>query len=64
MAEEKKEEKKLIIDEDWKIQAQKEKEILAAKEAEEKKQKINRGWVAWPVGAVREPPSWMAVVAD
>jgi hypothetical protein len=38
--EEKKEEKKLIIDEDWKVQAQKEKEILAAKEAEEKKAKI------------------------
>jgi len=39
MAEEK-QEKKLIIDEDWKVQAQKEKEILAAKEAEEKKEKI------------------------
>jgi hypothetical protein len=41
MAEENKnQEKKLIIDEDWKVQAQKEKEILAAKEAEEKKAKI------------------------
>jgi hypothetical protein len=36
MAEEKKEEKKLIIDEDWKSQAQKEKEIAATKESEEK----------------------------
>jgi hypothetical protein len=32
MAEEKKQEKKLIIDEDWKNQAQKEKENLAEKE--------------------------------
>lgn len=41
MAEENKnQEKKLIIDEDWKVQAQKEKEVLAAKEAEEKKAKI------------------------
>jgi hypothetical protein len=39
MAEEN-QEKKLIIDEDWKVQAQKEKEVLAAKETEEKKQKI------------------------
>ena len=31
------EEKKLIIDEDWKQQAQREKEVLAAKEKEEKK---------------------------
>lgn len=38
MAEEKKDEKKIIIDEDWKTQAQKEKEILAAKEDAEKKQ--------------------------
>ena len=34
--EEKKDEKKIIIDEDWKQQAQKEKEILAAKEKPEK----------------------------
>jgi hypothetical protein len=40
MAEEKKQEKKLIIDEDWKSQAEKEKEVLAAKEAEERKAKI------------------------
>ncbi|RKY24840.1 MAG: DUF1844 domain-containing protein [Planctomycetota bacterium] len=33
---EKKEEKKIIIDEDWKQQAQKEKEILAAQEKAEK----------------------------
>jgi hypothetical protein len=32
MAEEKKEEKKIIIDEDWKTKAQKEKEALKAKE--------------------------------
>ena len=36
MAEEKKEEKKIIIDEDWKQEAQKEKEILAAQEKAEK----------------------------
>jgi DNA replication initiation complex subunit (GINS family) len=49
--EEKNEEKKLIIDEDWKQQAQKEKELLAAQEkaeekAEEKKaqrEEIRRG---------------------
>jgi hypothetical protein len=34
--EEKKEDKKIIIDEDWKQQAQKEKEILAAQEKTEK----------------------------
>ena len=37
MAEEEKQEKKLIIDEDWKKEAQHDKEVLAAKEAEEKK---------------------------
>lgn len=36
MAEEQNAEKKIIIDEDWKKQAQQEKEILAAKEKEEK----------------------------
>lgn len=37
MAEEgKKEEKKIIVDEDWKAEAQKEKEILAAQEEDEK----------------------------
>lgn len=36
MAEEKKEEKKIIIDEDWKKSAQKEKEILKAQEHAEK----------------------------
>ncbi len=34
---EKKEEKKIIVDEDWKAEAQKEKEILAAQEETEKK---------------------------
>ncbi len=34
---EKKEEKKIIVDEDWKAEAQKEKEILAAQEEAEKK---------------------------
>ncbi len=36
MAEEKKEEKKIIIDEDWKNKAQKEKEVMKAKEEAEK----------------------------
>ena len=36
MAEEKKEEKKIIVDEDWKQQAEKEKETMAAKEEAEK----------------------------
>jgi hypothetical protein len=39
MAEEKKEdEKKIIIDEDWKAQAKKEKDVLAAQEKQEKKE--------------------------
>ena len=38
--EEKKEEKKLIIDEDWKKEAQKEKEVLAAQEKTGKKAKV------------------------
>lgn len=38
MTEEKKDEKKIIIDEDWKQQAQKDKEVLAAKEQAEKQQ--------------------------
>jgi hypothetical protein len=37
MAEEKEQEKKIIVDEDWKQEAQKEKEILAAQEEAEKK---------------------------
>ncbi len=37
--EEKKEEKKIIVDEDWKAEAQKEKEILAAQEEAEKEKK-------------------------
>lgn len=45
--EEKNEEKKLIIDEDWKQQAQKEKELLAAQERSEKgksrREEIRRG---------------------
>jgi hypothetical protein len=36
MAEEKKDEKKIIVDEDWKRQAEKEKEILATQEEAEK----------------------------
>jgi hypothetical protein len=39
MAEEKEQEKKIIVDEDWKQEAQKEKEILAAQEESEKKEK-------------------------
>jgi len=45
--EEKKEEKKIIVDEDWKTEAQKDKEILAAREKAEKEktqeQKAGRG---------------------
>ena len=45
--EDKKEEKKIIVDEDWKQQAQKEKEILAAQEKTEKektqKEKAHHG---------------------
>ncbi len=37
--EEKEEEKKIIVDEDWKAEAQKEKEILAAQEEAEKEKK-------------------------
>ncbi|MBN2130479.1 MAG: DUF1844 domain-containing protein [Sedimentisphaerales bacterium] len=40
MAEEEKQEKKLIIDEDWKKEAQHEKEVLAAKEAKEKQEQV------------------------
>jgi hypothetical protein len=39
MAKEKEQEKKIIVDEDWKQEAQKEKEILAAQEDAEKKDK-------------------------
>jgi len=39
MAEENEQEKKIIIDEDWKQEAQKEKEILAAQEEAEKDEK-------------------------
>jgi hypothetical protein len=45
--EEKKEEKKIVVDEDWKVEAQKEKEKLAAQEEAERKeataQKRQRG---------------------
>jgi hypothetical protein len=48
------EEKKIIIDEDWKREAQREKEVLAAKEAEEKKkeaaEKPKRGRSQLPRG--------------
>ena len=47
MAKEKEQEKKIIVDEDWKQEAQKEKEILAAQEQAEKKEeqqeKASRG---------------------
>jgi hypothetical protein len=39
MTKEEKQEKKIIVDEDWKQQAQKEKEILAAQEEAEKEEK-------------------------
>ena len=50
MAEEKKQEKKLIIDEDWKKDAQKEKEDLAAKEETEKKEQKKAGRGPLPKG--------------
>jgi hypothetical protein len=37
------EEKKIIIDEDWKKEAQREKETLAAQAAEEKKKEVQEG---------------------
>ena len=40
--EKKKEEKKIIVDEDWKSQAQKEKEILAAQEKAEKEKETEQ----------------------
>ena len=43
MAEEKKEEKKIIIDEDWKKEAEKEKEVLAAQEKTENQEQQGRG---------------------
>jgi hypothetical protein len=42
MAEDDKKEKKIIIDEDWKVQAQKEKEILAAQEKVEEEKEGER----------------------
>jgi len=44
------EEKKLIIDEDWKQQAQREKEVLAAQEDAEKKKKEAEGPAPGPGG--------------
>ena len=43
MGKEKEEKKKIIVDEDWKAQAQKEKEILAAQEKQEKQESKQRG---------------------
>ena len=43
MAKEKKDEKKIIVDEDWKAEAQKEKEKLAAKEEKDEQQPKRRG---------------------
>ena len=43
MAKEKKDEKKIIIDEDWKAEAQKEKEVLAAEEGKTEQQPQRRG---------------------
>ena len=50
--EEKKEEKKIIVDEDWKAEAQKEKEILAAQEEaeKEKKEEVKEGREPLPEG--------------
>ena len=50
MAEEKKEEeKKIIINEDWKQEAQKEKEILAAQEKSEKEKAQKKGKARGPL---------------
>jgi hypothetical protein len=46
----KKEEKKIIIDEDWKQEAQKEKEILAAEEEAEEAQEDGAGRGSLPPG--------------
>ena len=43
MAEEEKKDKKIIIDEDWKQEAQREKETLAAKEEQEKQKEEAEG---------------------
>lgn len=43
MAKEKKDEKKIIVDEDWKAEAQKEKEKLAAEEEKTEQQPKRRG---------------------
>lgn len=47
------EEKKLIVDEDWKREAQREKEKLAAQEAEEKKKEAAEGPRTGPRGLPR-----------
>ena len=46
---EKKEEKKIIVDEDWKHEAQKEKEILAAQEEAEKEKDQEQGEAHGPL---------------
>jgi hypothetical protein len=43
MAKEKKDEKKIIVDEDWKAEAQKEKEVLAAEAEKAEQQPQRRG---------------------
>jgi hypothetical protein len=50
MPEEKKDEKKIIIDEDWKQQAKKEKEVMAAKEEAEKEKAEEAGHRELPEG--------------
>ncbi len=47
--EEKKEEKKIIVDEDWKAEAQREKEILAAQEKAEKEKKQEKKGARGPL---------------
>lgn len=49
MAEEEKEEKKIIIDEDWKAEAQREKKILAAEEKVEKEEKQEQSKTQGPL---------------
>ena len=48
--EEKKEQKKIIVDEDWKQEAQKEKQILAAQEEAEKEKQEDRDYGPLPEG--------------
>jgi hypothetical protein len=56
------EKKKLIIDEDWKQQAQREKEVLVAKEKEEKEKQEQEAEEAGPGGPL--PPGTFAALVS